>query len=85
MSYQSVCVRDLHEDLEQLKNTNAALRRENDTLREQLNTNTPHGNMHYLSDTHSLVRVCDVSVKRLCPDCRCGVCSRAQRKPEVQL
>ncbi|KAK3563580.1 hypothetical protein QTP86_030937, partial [Hemibagrus guttatus] len=38
VSDQCVCLRVLQEDLEELKNTNAALRRENDTLREQLNT-----------------------------------------------
>ncbi|MCJ8737247.1 hypothetical protein PDJAM_G00021880 [Pangasius djambal] len=43
VSDPSVCLRVLHEDLEQLKNTNAALRKENDTLREQLNTHTRHG------------------------------------------
>ncbi|XP_058255298.1 kinesin-like protein KIF28 [Hemibagrus wyckioides] len=38
VSDQCVCLRVLQEDLEELKNTNAALRRENHTLREQLNT-----------------------------------------------
>ncbi|TTO79331.1 Kinesin-like protein KIF28P [Bagarius yarrelli] len=40
ISDQSVCLRRLHEDLEQLRNTNAALQKENDTLKEQLNIRT---------------------------------------------
>ncbi|KAF5900770.1 kinesin-like protein KIF28P, partial [Clarias magur] len=43
VSDQSVCLQVLHEDLEQLKITNAALKKENDTLREQLNTHTQCG------------------------------------------
>ncbi|XP_053366405.1 kinesin-like protein KIF28 [Clarias gariepinus] len=43
VSDQSVCLQVLHEDLEQLKITNAELKKENDTLREQLNTHTQCG------------------------------------------
>ncbi|XP_053538703.1 kinesin-like protein KIF28 isoform X1 [Ictalurus punctatus] len=64
VSYQSVCVRDLHEDLEQLKNTNAALRRENDTLREQLNTNTPRGVECARGRRGSLKSSCDAEFAR---------------------
>ncbi|XP_046712112.1 kinesin-like protein KIF28P [Silurus meridionalis] len=64
MSDPSVCLRVLHEDLEQLKNTNAALRKENDTLREQLNTHTRHGIESARGRRRSLKSSCDAEFAR---------------------
>ncbi|XP_047677467.1 kinesin-like protein KIF28P [Tachysurus fulvidraco] len=64
VSDQCVCLRALLEDMEQLKKTNAALREENDTLREQLSTYTRDGTMCTRGRRGSLKSSCDAEFAR---------------------
>ncbi|XP_062862875.1 kinesin-like protein KIF28 [Trichomycterus rosablanca] len=62
VSDESECLRALHEDLEQLKNMNAALMKENQTLRDQLNTQ--HGTERSRGRRGGVKSSCDAEFAR---------------------